>query len=106
MMISEAFEPNYGLFSSTKTNSFYPSATSIVHGRNHILLFEFIGKAIGKALYEGILLDVKFAGFLLARLLGRNVFLEELKELDEEVWKSLTFIKHYDGTYMRLYMLL
>lgn len=97
MMISEAFEPNYGLFSSTKTNSFYPSATSIVHGRNHILLFEFIGKAIGKALYEGILLDVKFAGFLLARLLGRNVFLEELKELDEEVWKSLTFIKHYEG---------
>lgn len=48
-------------------------------------------------MYEGILLDVKFAGFLLARLLGRNVFLEELKELDEEVWRNLTFIKHYEG---------
>ncbi|KAI7882113.1 uncharacterized protein EV154DRAFT_39833 [Mucor mucedo] len=44
MMISEAFEPNYGLFTSTKLNSFYPSATSSVHGRNHIQLFEFIGK--------------------------------------------------------------
>ncbi|KAF1805933.1 hypothetical protein FB192DRAFT_1340530 [Mucor lusitanicus] len=97
MMIAEAFEPNYGLFSSTKTHSFYPSATSSVHGRHHIQLFEFIGKAIGKALYEGVLLDVQFAGFLLARLLGRNVFLQELKELDEEVWRNLTFIKHYDG---------
>ncbi|KAI9486304.1 MAG: hypothetical protein EXX96DRAFT_548582 [Benjaminiella poitrasii] len=97
MLISEAFEPNYGLFSSTKHNSFYPSATSSIHGRHYIELFEFIGKAIGKAVYEGILLDVQFAGFLLARLLGRNVFLEELKELDEEVWRNLTFIKHYEG---------
>ncbi|KAI9356085.1 hypothetical protein BD770DRAFT_390413 [Pilaira anomala] len=97
MLIAEAFEPNFGLFSSTKLNSFYPSAISSVHGRNYIQIFEFIGKVIGKALYEGILLDVKFAGFLLARLLGRNVFLEELKELDAEVWKNLTFIKHYEG---------
>lgn len=97
MLISEAFEPNYGLFTATKLNSFYPSATSSIHGQDHISLFEFIGKAIGKAVYEGILLDVQFAGFLLARLLGRNVFLEELKELDDEVWKNLTFIKHYEG---------
>ncbi|KAI8330947.1 hypothetical protein EDC96DRAFT_555573 [Choanephora cucurbitarum] len=46
MMISEAFEPNVGLFSATKQNSFYPSATSSIHGKNHIQLFEFIGKVI------------------------------------------------------------
>jgi ubiquitin-protein ligase E3 B len=46
-------------------------------------------------------LDVQFAEFLLARLLGRNVFLEELKELDEEVWRNLTFIKHYEGIYVK-----
>ncbi|KAI8646315.1 hypothetical protein BD408DRAFT_410548 [Parasitella parasitica] len=97
MMIAEAFKPEYGLFSSTESNSFYPSATSSVHGSHHIQLFEFIGKAIGKALYEGVLLDVQFAEFILARLLGRNVFLEELKELDEEVWRNLTFVKHYEG---------
>lgn len=44
MLIAEAFEPNFGLFSSTKLNSFYPSATSSVHGRNYIQIFEFIGK--------------------------------------------------------------
>jgi ubiquitin-protein ligase E3 B len=47
-------------------------------------------------------LDVQFAAFLLARLLGRNIFLEELKELDEEVWRNLTFIKHYEGKIIQL----
>jgi ubiquitin-protein ligase E3 B len=46
---------------------------------------------------EGILLDVQFASFLLAKLLGRNVFLEELKELDEDVWKNLIYVKNYEG---------
>ncbi|KAG1057308.1 hypothetical protein G6F43_000853 [Rhizopus delemar] len=96
-LISEAFKPNYGLFEATSQNSFYPSPSSAVHGKNHIQLFEFIGKAIGKAVCEGILLDVQFASFLLAKLLGRNVFLEELKELDEDVWKNLIYVKNYEG---------
>lgn len=44
MLIAEAFEPNYGLFTATKMNSFYPSATASIHGRDNIQLFEFIGK--------------------------------------------------------------
>ncbi|KAI8986495.1 hypothetical protein BDB01DRAFT_785829 [Pilobolus umbonatus] len=96
-LISEAFEPNFGLFSATKLNKFYPNMASHVHGSNHIQLFEFIGKVIGKSVYEGILLDVQFAEVLLAKLLGRNVFLGELKELDEEVWRNLTFVKRYEG---------
>jgi ubiquitin-protein ligase E3 B len=52
---------------------------------------------IGKAIYEGILLDCSFAVFLLAKILGRNVFLEALQELDEDVWRNLIFLKHYEG---------
>lgn len=52
---------------------------------------------IGKAIYEGILLDCQFACFLLAKILGRNVFLEALQELDEDVWRNLIFLKHYEG---------
>ncbi|ORZ03623.1 hypothetical protein BCR43DRAFT_483669 [Syncephalastrum racemosum] len=98
LLINEVFKPSFSLFESTTgTNLFYPSPTSSIHGTNHINLFEFIGKVIGKAVYEGILLDVQFASFLLAKLLGRNVFLEELRELDEDVWRNLTFLKHYEG---------
>ncbi|CEG80848.1 hypothetical protein RMATCC62417_15119 [Rhizopus microsporus] len=97
LLTNEVFEPDFGLFAATKHNSVYPSPNSALQGRYHIELFEFIGKVIGKAMYEGILLDVQFAKFFLAKLLGRNVFLQELQELDEELWKSLTFIKHYEG---------
>ncbi|KAI9302329.1 hypothetical protein BJ944DRAFT_290241, partial [Cunninghamella echinulata] len=98
MLIAEVFKPSYSLFSHTaNTNFFYPSNTSSIHGPNHIQLFEFIGKMIGKAVYEGILLDCQFARFFLAKLLGRNIFLEALQELDEDIWKNLIFLKHYEG---------
>ncbi|KAI8149214.1 hypothetical protein BJV82DRAFT_210891 [Fennellomyces sp. T-0311] len=98
LLVADVFKPSIGLFSSTSTNNLcYPAPTSYIQGPHHIQLFEFIGKVIGKAVYEGILLDVQFASFFLAKLLGRNVFLEELRELDEDVWRNLIFLKRYDG---------
>ncbi|ORZ11832.1 hypothetical protein BCR42DRAFT_96695 [Absidia repens] len=45
LLISEVFEPKYGLFSCTsKTNLFYPATTSPLMGSNYIHLFEFVGK--------------------------------------------------------------
>ncbi|KAI7848665.1 hypothetical protein BDC45DRAFT_302888 [Circinella umbellata] len=98
LLVEEVFKPSVGLFSATSTNNMcYPASTSYIQGPRHIELFEFIGKVIGKAVYEGILLDVQFASFFLAKLLGRNVFLEELREMDEDVWRNLIFLKRYDG---------
>ncbi|KAF7729972.1 Ubiquitin-protein ligase E3B [Apophysomyces ossiformis] len=94
LLISEVFKPSFALFSSTENNLFYPASTSHIHGPHHVQLFQFVGQA---TVYEGILLDVQFASFVLAKLLGRNVFLEGLKELDEDLWRNLTFVKHYDG---------
>ncbi|KAG0184638.1 Ubiquitin-protein ligase E3B [Apophysomyces sp. BC1034] len=97
LLTTEVFKPSFALFTSTENNLFYPASKSRVHGTHHIKLFRFIGLMVGKAVYEGILLDVQFASFVLAKLLGRNVFLEGVKELDEDIWRNLTFIKHYDG---------
>ncbi|ORX44590.1 HECT-domain-containing protein [Hesseltinella vesiculosa] len=98
LLVNDVFHPETGLFSDTKdTHLLYPSNTSSLVHTNHLELFEFIGKVIGKAVYEGILLDCQFARFFLAKFLGRNVFLEALKELDEDVWKNLIFLKHYNG---------
>lgn len=49
-----AFDPNYALFKNTEGNLMYPNPSSkFVHGSEHILLFEFLGRILGKALYEG-----------------------------------------------------
>ena len=52
---------------------------------------------IARAIQEGILVDVQFAGFFLSKMTGRAVFLEDLIGLNDELWKNLTFLKRYDG---------
>lgn len=62
------------------------------------MLFECVGKILGKAIYEGILMDVPFASFLLNMMCGRRYMsmyssLDELGSLDPALDKSLRFIK-------------
>ena len=75
--------------------------------------YRFVGRILGKAMYEGILVDVAFAEFFLAKVelpisftpvltlfhqwLGRQSFLDDLASLDPEVYKGLIYLKHYTG---------
>lgn len=70
--------------------------------------YSFIGRILGKALYDGILVDVSFAGFfrelldardrcrrrsadmVVAKWLGRQSYLDDLNSLDAELYKGLT----------------
>lgn len=52
---------------------------------------------MGKALYDGILVDVAFAGFFLAKWLGKQSWLDDLASLDPELYQGLIFLKHYTG---------
>ena len=57
---AKAFDQNLGLFKLTGKRQLYPSRTSeLAVGENHLHLFEFVGKMLGKAVYEGIVLEVK-----------------------------------------------
>jgi len=51
-----AFNPDYALFQVTDGagNVLYPNPSSgAAHGSDHVVLFEFLGRILGKALYEG-----------------------------------------------------
>ena len=63
----QGFDPNVGLFRATSDNKLYPSpaAAALVPGAPALL--EFLGRMLGKALYEGILLDLPLAGFFLKK---------------------------------------
>ena len=39
---------------------------------NHLELLEYVGRMIGKAVYEGIVVDVPFASFFLTQVLGKK----------------------------------
>ena len=53
---------------------------------------------LGKALYEGILVDVAFAGFFLAKWLGKQSYLDDLVTLDPELYKGLVYLKNVEGS--------
>lgn len=93
-----AFAPDYGLFTQTSTSDrlLIPnSAARFVD--NGIQMIEFLGRVVGKALYEGILLDYSFSHVFVQKLLGRYSFIDELSALDPELYKNLMYVKHYDG---------
>jgi ubiquitin-protein ligase E3 C len=95
---SKAFDPNFGLFKVTGDQMIYPSPSArMVHGPDNMKLFEFVGKVVGKALFEGIVVEPKFAHFFLSKLLGNFNQLNDLPSLDMELYKNLMFLKTYDG---------
>ena len=46
---------------------------------------QFLGRVLGKALYESILVEPQFAHFFLNKLLGRHNYIDDLYTLDPEV---------------------
>jgi ubiquitin-protein ligase E3 C len=103
-----AFDPNYALFRVTDSgsdggvgNCLYPNPSSAAaHGTEHSTLFAFLGRIIGKALYEGITIHPKFAHFFLSFLKGDYNFLHMLPDLstvDSQLYNNLMFLKTYDG---------
>ena len=56
-------------------------------GNSDVKYFNFLGKILGKAMYEGITLEPKFADFFLRRLIGKPNTLNDLKSLDPELYK-------------------
>ncbi|KAH0516907.1 Ubiquitin-protein ligase E3B [Microtus ochrogaster] len=97
-IIKRVFDPALNLFKTTSGDErLYPSPTSYIH-ENYLQLFEFVGKMLGKAVYEGIVVDVPFASFFLSQMLGHHhsIFyssVDELPSLDSEFYKNLTSIK-------------
>ena len=84
----------YGLFSQTSTSDrlLIPNA-SAKYLENGIQMIEFLGRVVGKALYEGILLDYSFSHVFVQKLLGRYSFLDELSTLDPELYRNLMYVK-------------
>ncbi|KHJ34347.1 putative iq and hect domain protein [Erysiphe necator] len=63
--------------------------------------FEFLGRIIGKCLYEGILIDIGFASFFLLKWaasgLTYRVNINDIRDLDEKLYEGLLQLKNYNG---------
>ncbi len=64
--------------------------------------YEFLGRIVGKCLYEGILVDIGFAGFFLLKWAspgdsGYRTTINDLREFDESLYQGLMKLKNYQG---------
>ncbi|KAL8661542.1 MAG: hypothetical protein Q9202_005487 [Teloschistes flavicans] len=95
----QMFNPDYALFvpvASDRT-TFHPNKLSKVN-EEHLDFFKFIGRIIGKALYEGRTLDCHFSRAVYKRILGKTVSIKDMETLDLEYYKSLLWMLENDIT--------
>jgi E3 ubiquitin-protein ligase HUWE1 len=95
----QMFDPGYALFipvSSDRT-TFHPNHMSSINPE-HLMFFKFIGRVIGKALYEGRVLDCHFSRAVYKRILGKSVSVKDMESLDPDYYKSLVWMLENDIT--------
>jgi E3 ubiquitin-protein ligase HUWE1 len=89
----QMFNADYALFvpvASDRT-TFHPNRLSSINPE-HLMFFKFIGRIIGKALYEGRVLDCHFSRAVYKQIMGKQVNLRDMETLDLEYYKSLEWM--------------
>eukprot|EP00062_Callorhinchus_milii_P022092 gi/632979508/ref/XP_007906509.1/ PREDICTED: ubiquitin-protein ligase E3C [Callorhinchus milii] len=99
-LLKTGFNPNQGFFKTTNEGLLYPNpAAKMLVGDHFTRHYYFLGRMLGKALYENMLVELPFASFFLSKLLGTSadVDIHHLASLDPEMYKNLLFLKSYEG---------
>ncbi|KAF5628538.1 ubiquitin ligase e3 C [Fusarium tjaetaba] len=124
---TEAFsaEGGRGMFTSNEKGLLYPDPTALDVIREELrhagmteadstfrdmisdLLrrYEFLGRIIGKCMYEGILVDLVFAGFFLLKWTStgpndENTYkgsVNDLRDMDEDLYRGMLQLKNHPG---------
>lgn len=113
-VIKEAFDTNRGLWLANDQQEIYPNPHSYAQEPEALAWYGFLGRILGKAIYEGILVDVRFATFFLSKWVGSgssrpggargggsiggNAYLDDLASvasLDQELYKGLVYLKNH-----------
>ncbi|XP_077981688.1 ubiquitin-protein ligase E3C-like [Glandiceps talaboti] len=99
-LLKTGFDPNRGFFKTTNDRLLYPNPQACLLHDDFTKHYYFLGRMLGKVLYENMLVELPFASFFLSKLLGRHssdVDIHHLQSLDPEMYKNLLFLKNYDG---------
>jgi len=93
----ETFDPKYGLFAATDDGTLYPSPAAFRVHPNAAELYRFVGKVVGKAVYEMLLLEPQFSRVFLNRILGMTNEVDDVAALDREVHRGMLRLKETDN---------
>lgn len=88
-LIKTAFDPNRGFFMTTTDNKLYPNPSVGLIVENYHKHYYFIGRVLGKAIYENLLVELPLADFFVTKLAGKqcDVDIHQLASLDPVLHK-------------------
>ncbi|RLN27049.1 hypothetical protein BBJ28_00008212 [Nothophytophthora sp. Chile5] len=95
IVCKQIFSEKMGLFVPTKGEdmSYWIDPLSGEKNESHLKLFRLAGILIGKALFEGLVLDVHLALPLLKHVLGIPISFSDLEFLDEELHRNCKWLR-------------
>lgn len=99
VLSKQIFNSDYALFVPVEAGStiYQPNRASWVNP-NHLQFFEFVGRVIGKAVFDRRLMECYFSRAVYKALVGRHVNLEDMEAVDADYYKSLMWILENDVT--------
>jgi hypothetical protein len=99
----EAFDPAKGIFLRTDEGAIYPNPAAPLPpqppGKPPYSagdVFRLLGSILGKAMYEGIIVELPLAAFFLKKLRGGSSDLNDLPSLDRQLYRNLLELSRPD----------
>ncbi|KAI8614143.1 hypothetical protein BC830DRAFT_406826 [Chytriomyces sp. MP71] len=99
VLARQMFNPDYALFKPSAVDkvTYQPNRSSWINP-DHLLYFRFVGRIIGKAIYDGRLLDAYFTRSFYKCMLEIPVDWKDMEAIDPEFHKSLQWMLQNDIT--------
>jgi E3 ubiquitin-protein ligase HUWE1 len=99
VLARQMFNPDYALFRTSAADriTYQPNRMSYINP-DHLLYFHFIGRIIGKAVFDSRLLDCHFTRSFYKHILRIPVETKDMEAVDPELYKSLCWIEDNDIT--------
>lgn len=97
------FNADYSLFKlSSNGVTYYPNVLSFANSE-HLSYFKFVGRIIGKALFDGHLLECYFSKPLYKMMVGDDLSFDDQKDLDDDAYRGYKWTMNNDISEQEIY---
>ncbi|KAI3491195.1 hypothetical protein L1887_44441 [Cichorium endivia] len=90
------FDKGALLFTTVGNDSTFQPNPNSVYQTEHLSYFKFVGRVVGKALFDGQLLDVHFTRSFYKHILGVKVTYHDIEAIDPGYFKNLKWMLEND----------
>lgn len=90
------FDKGALLFTTVGNDSTFQPNPNSVYQTEHLSYFKFVGRVVGKALFDGQLLDVHFTRSFYKHILGVKVTYHDIEAIDPDYYKNLKWMLEND----------